>query len=134
MCEHIRRQAGELSSNNNNTIVANPSVPIWPMALVKRAKMNDILLKKNQVIQFANSINYTFPYTCLTAAEQDAIWKKTYMDEQSMVPDFFHPNKLKQDFKRALQKHKFCSVDVAQVLQDTQWSDFFQRNRRKALL
>lgn len=51
--------------------IPTPVSLLWPSALVAEAKQHGFSVKRNQVIQFANKMNYTFSLNCLAPQEQE---------------------------------------------------------------
>lgn len=117
---------------------ANPSIPLWPKAVSEEARFQRLTFENvetlaNDITEFASTINYAVPLKCLLPQVQQSILDKSLQYEKDLVPDFFQSplgeGILRQEFEAAVQAKKFCSVDVAQVLEDERWQSFFQKRQ-----
>ena len=113
---------------------ANPSVPLWPKVIAAEASRKGLpSVKEKNIIKFATEINYALPLKCISGDEQKQILEKSLKDEKEMLPEFFASplgkKELRKGFAKAMEEHKFCSVDAATVLNDKTWQSFFEGAR-----
>lgn len=75
---------------------------------------------------------FDFPLNCPTQEYLDEFWQMSrdfdlrYMPEKSKK-DPNHLDKLYEKFQIAVEKKKYCIVDVDAVLEDNEWKLFFQK-------
>ena len=115
---------------------ANPSVPLWPM-FIRAEAIHQGLISSNishlhkRIIQFADDTNYTFPFECLSAEQQQEILETSLWYEKEIVPNFFSSplgeQELRKGFDKAVKGKKLCSVNTTHVFQDEQWLKFFAK-------
>lgn len=118
---------------------ANPSLPLWPI-FIRSEAIRQSLIPSNisdldeQIMKFADDMNYTLPFECLSAEEEQDILETSLRYEKEMVPDFFNSPLGKQEllkgFDEAVKGKKLCSVNTTHVLQDEQWLKFFSKQHQ----
>jgi hypothetical protein len=116
---------------------ANPSVPLWPLAIANEAVhrglvaiATNITVLAQQVQAFARSIDYTLPLACLSQEEEAEILNQALRYEEALLPDFFHsPHgeaQLRTEFDGLVKANKLCSVNAAHVVRDARWRAFWK--------
>lgn len=78
-----------------------------------------------------NVLNQTkLPLDCPTKLELMSLLQESMDYEQEILPDFYMSplgkTRLENDFWKAVQEHKFCSMNAKATLQQDVWRDFFQ--------
>ena len=73
-----------------------------------------------------------FPYKCPDQAHMDELWNMSRSFDLEYMPELSKedPNrldKLHEQFMEAVEKKKFCHVDVEAILADSEWQEHFQK-------
>lgn len=130
-----------VAASNHNAVSSrqNPSVPLWPRALVENARQKGFpTVREEHVVDFANKINYTLPFQCISRQEEEQILQMTLEYEKYIVPDFFESSlgevELRKDFHKALELKRFCSVNTSMMLDDEIWLRFFANQQQPITL
>jgi hypothetical protein len=84
-----------------------------------------------QMAQAFHVLNDTkLPLTCPTKLELMSLLQQSMDYEEEILPDFYKSplgkTALQDDFWKAVQNDKFCSVNVQAALQQEEWQRFFQ--------
>jgi flagellar biosynthesis component FlhA len=122
------------ASNAREANHANPSVVLWPLAVADEAMHQGLTLRNQRniverITTYAQEINYTLPYECLSSREVQEILETSLQHERTVVPEFFKSSLGEQElckgFQQAVKDKKLCSVSATSVLEDKRWLDFF---------
>ena len=73
-----------------------------------------------------------FPLSCPEQKYLDEFWSISLDLDRLCMPEKFkedpeHFNKLQEQFQRAIDKKKYCTVDVDAILEENDWKNFFQQ-------
>lgn len=97
--------------------------------VLRWAKMVQSRLERSSDLTFDD-----LPIECLEDFEMQRLLQVSLAYEKTLLPDFFASVKgeigLRQDFAH----RSFCSIDVAETLNDPQWQFLFQSDERETLL
>jgi hypothetical protein len=74
------------------------------------------------------------PIECLEDFEVHRLLQVSLAYEKSLLPEFFSSAKGEAELRRDFASRQFCSVDVAEVLQRTQWNFLFEHDEGETLL
>lgn len=67
------------------------------------------------------------PLECAEPRPLEALLDESLRLERELVPQFYNESLHRAEFAAAVDKNKYCSVDVYAILKDPEWLNFFAR-------
>jgi hypothetical protein len=135
-CSAIRKEKTAARSNSGSTFdYSDIAYGAMKSGLVTIKDDAGMKAMSKKIEEHQKSLGLTandFPRTCPSQEFLDRLWKISLDSEMRFFPDQVNGTKsvadLRSDFTKA-SKTYLCKVDVAAVLKQSEWIEFFQKNR-----